>query len=165
MDSLTVIGTPFATVVDVPKLERISLRATPLALRTLAPFEPSPGYGPAVSVGMTSQTADVDAEEAVVAAAATDVAVVSALALAAPAVVAVDPVLVALEEAHPTRPTRATVPINLRALRRSISVERSKAKPRSWSCSSSVIVTPFVEAIKRPVGEPHCRNGASTTSL
>ena len=31
---------------------RMSLRTTPLSVRTLGPFEPSPGYGPAVSWGI-----------------------------------------------------------------------------------------------------------------
>ena len=41
----------------MPKLERMSLRTTPLWLRTSGPFEPSPGNGPAVSSGMTAQLA------------------------------------------------------------------------------------------------------------
>src|SRR3954470_16987343 len=46
-----VSGTPSATVVDVPKLDRMSLRTTPAWVRTSGPFEPSPGNGPAVSSG------------------------------------------------------------------------------------------------------------------
>jgi len=38
-----VSGIPSATVVDDPKLERMSLRTTPLSARTFGPFEPSPG--------------------------------------------------------------------------------------------------------------------------
>src|SRR5436190_597964 len=41
------------------KLERTSLRTTPVSGRTLGPFEPSPGYGPSVSCGMRAQV-DVD---------------------------------------------------------------------------------------------------------
>src|SRR5207244_9516934 len=55
--SLIVIGTPPATVVEVPKLDLISVRTTPLWVRMSGPFEPSPGKGPAVSSGMTSQFA------------------------------------------------------------------------------------------------------------
>lgn len=47
-------GTPFATLVEVPKLERMSRRTMPLEVRTFAPFEPSPGYGPAVSLGIAA---------------------------------------------------------------------------------------------------------------
>ena len=36
-------GTPVATVVEDPKLERMSLRTMPAWFNTLAPFEPSPG--------------------------------------------------------------------------------------------------------------------------
>src|SRR5206468_6116664 len=49
--------TPPATFVDVPKLDRMSLRTTPLWVRTSGPFEPSPGNGPAVSSGITAQSA------------------------------------------------------------------------------------------------------------
>ena len=51
MVSLIVSGTPVAIVVEDPKLERDVLRTTPLWFRTFGPFEPSPGYGPAVSSG------------------------------------------------------------------------------------------------------------------
>src|SRR3954470_11674766 len=67
-----VSGTPSAAVVDVPKLDRMSLRTTPLCVRTSGPLEPSPGNGPAVSSGRSVQSAapaaDPDAEAAVVAA-------------------------------------------------------------------------------------------------
>jgi pimeloyl-ACP methyl ester carboxylesterase len=46
-------GTPSALVVLDPKLEVMSRRTMPLWVSTLAPFEPSPGYGPAVSVGIS----------------------------------------------------------------------------------------------------------------
>ena len=46
-------GTPRAFVVEEPKLEVMSLRTTPLSVNTLAPLEPSPGYGPAVSSGIS----------------------------------------------------------------------------------------------------------------
>src|SRR5213075_3183702 len=57
--SLIVSGTPPATFVEVPKLERMSLLTTPLWVRTSGPFEPSPGNGPAVSSGITAQSAPV----------------------------------------------------------------------------------------------------------
>src|SRR5258706_14678311 len=57
MASLMVSGTPPATFVDVPKLDRISLLTTPLWVRTSGPLEPSPGKGPAVSSGITAQSA------------------------------------------------------------------------------------------------------------
>jgi hypothetical protein len=38
---------------EAAKLERISLRTTPVRLSTFGPLEPSPGYGPAVSCGTT----------------------------------------------------------------------------------------------------------------
>src|SRR6185369_9338342 len=52
-------GTPPASVVDVPKLDRMSLRTTPLWVSTSGPFEPSPGKGPAVSSGITAQSVAV----------------------------------------------------------------------------------------------------------
>ena len=42
--------------VDEPKLERMSLRTTPLWVSTFGPFEPSPGYGPAVSSGIVDRS-------------------------------------------------------------------------------------------------------------
>ena len=40
-------------MVEEPKLEVMSLRTTPLSVNTLAPLDPSPGYGPAVSSGIS----------------------------------------------------------------------------------------------------------------
>src|SRR6476619_7517946 len=57
MESLIVSGTPAAVPEYAPKLERMSARTTPLWLSTSGPFEPSPGNGPAVSSGMTAQSA------------------------------------------------------------------------------------------------------------
>src|SRR5262245_39015523 len=51
-------GTPSATPVAEPKLDRMSLRTTPLSASASGPLDPSPGYGPAVSSGMGSQLAD-----------------------------------------------------------------------------------------------------------
>jgi hypothetical protein len=62
--SVIVSGMPSATPSAEPKLFVMSRRTTPLSLRTFGPFEPSPGYGPAVSLGMTSQSElDVPEEE------------------------------------------------------------------------------------------------------
>src|SRR6478609_1111115 len=73
-----VSGMPSAVPVRSPKLERMSLRTTPLWLRTSGPFEPSPGNGPAVSSGITSQaaspTADADGPPPEAVAPAPDVA-------------------------------------------------------------------------------------------
>ena len=55
--SSIVSGTPSATVVELPKLARMSLRTTPLSVSTLTPLEPSPGNGPAVSSGIGAQLA------------------------------------------------------------------------------------------------------------
>ena len=70
MASRMVSGTPVAVVVELPKLERMSWRTTPLCSRMSGPLEPSPGYGPAVSSGMSAQlAASALAEAAAVAAA------------------------------------------------------------------------------------------------
>src|ERR1700754_2617798 len=53
MLSSSVIGTPSAFPVAPPKLERMSLRTIPLLVSTFGPLEPSPGYGPAVSSGIS----------------------------------------------------------------------------------------------------------------
>ena len=50
---LSVIGTPGARVVLVPKLVVISERSTPLCSRMSGPLLPSPGYGPLVSSGIS----------------------------------------------------------------------------------------------------------------
>src|SRR5262245_63558680 len=52
-----VSGMPCATAEPVPKLDRMSPRTMPLWDRMLGPFEPSPGYGPAVSSGMRPDAA------------------------------------------------------------------------------------------------------------
>src|SRR5262245_36448941 len=49
---MSVSGTPSALPDKPAKLERMSLRTTPLAPSTLGPFDPSPGYGPCVSSGI-----------------------------------------------------------------------------------------------------------------
>src|SRR5215210_6424269 len=50
----TVAGTPSATPEASPKLLVMSRRTTPLSVRTFGPLEPSPGYGPAVSSGISA---------------------------------------------------------------------------------------------------------------
>ena len=59
--SATVSGTPSATVVDDPKLARMSLRTIPESSSTSTPFDPSPGYGPPVSSGTSVRGADASA--------------------------------------------------------------------------------------------------------
>src|SRR4051794_28517408 len=44
-------GTPFASVRLLPKLRRMSWRTMPESSSTFGPLDPSPGYGPAVSLG------------------------------------------------------------------------------------------------------------------
>jgi hypothetical protein len=86
--SSTVNGTPSATPVAEPMLERRSLRTMSASVSTLGPLEPSPGNGPAVSSGIGSQlvTAADGVELSVAAVESTpDVAaVVPALAAALP---------------------------------------------------------------------------------
>src|SRR5262245_41912872 len=53
--SAIVSGMPSAVPLRPTKLERMSLRTTPVWFSTLGPFEPSPGYGPAVSSGILLQ--------------------------------------------------------------------------------------------------------------
>ena len=50
--STIVSGTPSAVPFRPAKLERMSLRTTPVELSTFGPFEPSPGNGPCVSSGI-----------------------------------------------------------------------------------------------------------------
>lgn len=61
-------GSPGAVVVELPKLLRMSLRTTPLAVRMLltepfTEFEPSEGYGPLVSAGSAMQAVVLLEEE------------------------------------------------------------------------------------------------------
>src|SRR4029079_1862731 len=55
--NLIVNGTPAATPPADPKLDRMSRRTTPLSVRTSGPLEPSPGNGPAVSLGIVEHAA------------------------------------------------------------------------------------------------------------
>src|SRR5689334_22611126 len=60
-------GTPAAVPLMPAKLDRISLRTTPLDVSTFGPFDPSPGYGPSVSCGTRAHVAvDVTGVVAVV---------------------------------------------------------------------------------------------------
>src|SRR3954454_5608417 len=54
MVSSRVMGTPSAVPLISPKLDRMSLRTMSLSVSTLGPLEPSPGYGPAVSSGISA---------------------------------------------------------------------------------------------------------------
>ena len=119
MVSRIVNGTPSAVVVDVPKLDRMSDRTTPLWVRMSGPFDPSPGNGPAVSSGMGVQSAPVAA-----AAELEDGFAVSSADAAGE------------HAASETSPTPSpTVPMTFRAWRRSMSVSTSKASP--WSNTGS----------------------------
>jgi hypothetical protein len=108
--SSSVIGTPSAVPDEPPKLERMSLRTMPLCSRTSGPLEPSPGYGPAVSSGISPVAVVVPADE-------------DEDEEDAPAPQAASPT--------PTAPILRTPRIR----RRLISVPTSKARP--WSTSSS----------------------------
>ncbi|WP_232075588.1 hypothetical protein [Phytohabitans suffuscus] len=104
----------------LPKLERMSERTMPLSSSTLGPFEPSPGYGPAVSSGISpvavaaAPVADAAAEEAEDGA-------------------EVPPPPPAPQAARPIPVTPR--PSALSTRRRPIRVPRSKRRP--WSTSSS----------------------------
>src|SRR5689334_24284907 len=63
--SSTVSGTPFATPLAEPMLDRMSPRTTPSSVRTLGPFDPSPGNGPSVSSGIFEQLESVPAASVV----------------------------------------------------------------------------------------------------
>ena len=56
------MGTPPAVPLEPPKLDRMSLRTIPLCSSTSGPLEPSPGYGPAVSSGISPDAAADDDE-------------------------------------------------------------------------------------------------------
>src|SRR5688500_18898753 len=60
ISSSTVSGTPWATPEAEPKLLVMSLRTMPDSVRTFGPFDPSPGYGPAVSSGISSTLVGVE---------------------------------------------------------------------------------------------------------
>src|SRR5256885_2009988 len=60
MVSSIVVGTPVAVPLSEPKLLVRSLRTMPSWVSTFGPFEPSPGYGPAVSSGIASDTSTLE---------------------------------------------------------------------------------------------------------
>jgi hypothetical protein len=127
-DNVTVNGTPSAVPLDDPKLERMSLRTMPDSVSTFGPFDPSPGYGPAVSSGISSQLAEV-ADPVGVDGAAVDASSADP--------VEVDPVAGASSSvAQPTRVASPT-PANRVSARRRLSVLRSYASPRSCSGGGS----------------------------
>jgi hypothetical protein len=107
---VTVVGTPAATVVEVPKLDVMSLRTMPLSVSTFGPFDPSPGYGPAVSslIGV-HVAADAVSADAVVAS-VTDAMVVvdSEVTVVAPVVAAVLPAAAVVWEAVLSLPHAAS---------------------------------------------------------
>ena len=140
---VTVSGTPGAVVLEPTMLDRMSERTMPdsvsaLAMPLLLLLEPSPGYGPAVSDGITEQLDVVD------------VVVVPVVAVAPVVVVAVVPVLVVVVEVlvvvpedspPPPQPSSGTAAagasVNQRSTRRrsgavSIRVARSWARPWAW---------------------------------
>ena len=53
-----VSGTPSAVPLTSSKLDRMSLRTIPLCSSTSGPFDPSPGYGPAVPSGISPAVAE-----------------------------------------------------------------------------------------------------------
>src|SRR4051794_19788795 len=143
-----VYGTPAAVPVAPSKLVVMSLRTTPFSFSTSGPLEPSPGYGPPVSSGITEHdvTVAVDAAVVVVAPAAVDVVDDDA-----PFVVAVA-LLESLPPEHPAtaspRPPRSTS-----APRRDTGFVRTS----SWFPSGSVMPpgcarprSPNLRAVQEP---------------
>ena len=110
-------GTPAAVPEADPKLEVMSLRTMPLSVSTLTPLEPSAGYGPPVSSGISAVAPLVASAAAVVVPAPEEVAVV----------VAEPP----YEVPQPTTVARPPMARSWRARRRVISVDTSKDRPRS----------------------------------
>jgi hypothetical protein len=127
MVSSSVMGAPWAVPLAPPKLLRMSLRTMPLCSSTSGPFEPSPGYGPAVSSGISPDAAVADDE-------GVDEPVPRPHAAKPSAV-------------RPTPNTRSTC-------RRPIRVPRSK--PRPWSTTSSSGLTSGRPSYIRPRC-PSCR--------
>jgi hypothetical protein len=58
------MATPSAVPLAPPKLDRMSPRTMPLSSSVSGPLEPSPGYGPAVSSGISLSVASVTAPRA-----------------------------------------------------------------------------------------------------
>ncbi|WP_367616046.1 hypothetical protein [Phycicoccus avicenniae] len=104
---------PGAVALASPKLLVMSERTTPDCSRTSAPFEPSPGYGPAVSSGISTRSV----------AASPDVLPAAGVAAADDP----DPLEAAPHAA--SAPPATPMPRTARARRRSSRVPRSKASP------------------------------------
>ena len=115
-------GTPSAAPEEEPKLDRMSLRTTPDSMRTFGPFDPSPGYGPAVSAGAAAAPA----------AASTAPAVVVTVDAEPVACLDVPPAHAATSAEAPAAPASWNI-------RRRESTFRSWARPRSCSWGWSVI--------------------------
>ena len=106
-------GTPSAVPLEPPNEVRMSLRTMPDSVRTSGPFEPSAGYGPAVSD-------------------ATSVAVPAAALAAVPADADVPAVSVVLPQAAvPPTSARAPAPPKAASSRRRDMVRRSNRSPLS----------------------------------
>src|SRR2546423_13714562 len=135
-----VYGTPSAVPLEPSKLVRMSLRTTPLSLSTSGPLEPSPGYGPPVSSGITEHVVT---------------AVVPVVVVVTPEVVdVVDDdvpfvVAVALVESFPPEhpaTARPSPPRSTSAPRRDTGFVRRSG----WSLSGSVMRTGWPPRLHRP---------------
>src|SRR3954471_13069842 len=132
-----VSGTPVATPDAEPKLFVMSLRTMPLSVSTLTPLEPSPGYGPLVSSGISSGDDGVP------------------LALDVPAAALEWPAAEVVSSAHAAS-ARMPAPPSIVSARRRLSISgRSWDRPLSWSCascsSSRCMVAPPSGASRRRV--------------
>ena len=112
-------GTPAAVAEAEPKLEVMSLRTMPLSVSTLTPLEPSAGYGPPVSSGISAVVPAVASAAVVVEPEADELAVVAAES--------------PYDVPQPTTVARPPMARSWRARRRVIRVDTSKDSPRSWS--------------------------------
>src|SRR5918995_1406822 len=130
--SVIVSGTPTATADADPKLVVMSLRTMPVSVRTLTPLEPSPGYGPAVSSGISVPVDDVTVSDSAPVEPAPDV-------LDGPGESAVSDSSV-LPMPQLARAAARPAPPNNVSVRLRLSVGRSWERPLSWSCSSSSCV-------------------------
>jgi hypothetical protein len=127
MVSSTVSGTPVATPDAEPKDLVMSLRTMPDSVSTFGPLEPSPGYGPAVSCGISSTSVPVVVLEValglLVVVGVLDVVVVP---------VVVESVVPVVSVEHPATAARPA-PANRPRKRRRWRVRRSYCRPRSCS--------------------------------
>src|SRR6478752_7833317 len=110
----------------------MSCRTTPEASRTFGPLEPSPGYGPAVSSGIsTPHSAMARVNGGVAVAADEPVAAAEAVAVAEEVADDVEPVFPAGVQAA-SAAAAPPAPRNSPRDRRLIRVVRSNSSPRSW---------------------------------